>query len=546
MATDGGGGGTVNAALLRASLSKLLEEHRAEAATWLERHNDELRLAIERALPGAAAAVAADPVAAPGPAASGVMAEVGVGTFVAVREAGAGGGEDNAAAPDAGAFLSKYRGHHLRDRSLFMAQLTGDQESEKVLPASFQERVRRVVSGSYFETTTGILISSYTVILFVQLQFSGTRMDASLGLGDNMDTHIADTVFDVSTHVFTWIFVLELLIKLFALRTRFFSSAFNVFDMVCVVATTADVYLMSLIRQTSATNVFFLRVMRILRLARILRFVRTMETFQKLRVLTQTIIISFMSIFWSMFTLFIFMVVGALLMTQLLQDCIVDRSYDDDVRIWMSRYYGTSLSSLYTMFEMTFSGCWPSYARRLIEEVSPWFSAFFVVYVILVIFTLIRIIYALLIKDTMQAATDDAEQVVRERSQQTNSLVAQLSQLFIAADTSGDGFLSRDEFEEIMSYPKVRTWMSALGMAVQDSEALFMVLADGAASESKISYEEFVQGVMRLKGHARGQDLLCNMRDTRRILKQCESMRLDLARLQRQQEQESAQGTFEL
>mmetsp|Transcript_107102 Transcript_107102/g.335718 ORF Transcript_107102/g.335718 Transcript_107102/m.335718 type:complete len:192 (-) Transcript_107102:63-638(-) len=183
---------------------------------------------------------------------------------------------------------------------------------------------------------------------------------------------------------------------------------------------------------------------------------------------------------------------------------------------------------------MTFSGCWPAYARPLIEKVSPWFCCFFALYVTLVIFTLIRIIYALLIKDTMQAAANDAEQVVRERARETKALVDKLTQLFTAADTSGDGYLSQGEFDVILSYPNVRTWMGALGMDVQDSDTLFAVLAEGASSHRKISYEEFIQGILRLKGHARDQDLLCTMRDTRRILKHCESMQLELSHLKKQ------------
>jgi len=266
-------------------------------------------------------------------------------------------------------------------------------------------------------------------------------------------------------------------------------------------------------------------------LARILRIIRTMETFQKLRVLMHTIILSFLSIFWSMMILFIFMVVGALFMTQLLQEFIVDRSYEDEIRIWMSRYYGSSLSSLYTVFEMTFSGGWPNYARRLVEEVSPWFCIFFVLYVTLVVFTLVRIIFALLIRDTMQAATNEACQVAREKASEKTALIEKLRELFRAADTSGDGFLSREEFDRIVTSRKVQEWMSSLGMDVHDHEDLFGILTEDEPSEKGVSWEEFVHGIMRMKGSAREQDVLCNMRDIRRILKHCQALRSEVSSL---------------
>jgi len=527
--------------LLRASLLQILEERRAEAAAWLERHSAELCMAVERALPakvGAAAQAAAPPLNADGGKARVVAPPVAEG-------AGGGGHEDTAVAPRAGTCGGEGSKGHAGSResrvsrttssislksNRFVAELR-ERQAERA-KGNLHDRMSRVVRSSHFEAASSVLIIVYTAILFAQLEVNKPLIEASLGRGDGVDLLVADAVFHATAHVFTVLFLLELFVKVFAFRAEFFRSAFNVFDFCIVVVTTTDLYVLPLI-EFSVSNVSFLRTMRLLRMARVLRTIRTMRTFQQLRVLTHTMVLSFLSVFWSLLILFIFMLVGALFMVQILQDYILDRSNDLDTRLWANRYYGTSLKALYTMFEMTFSGCWPVYARELIEEVSPWFSGFFVLYVTLVIFTLIRIIYALLIKDTMQAAANDAEQVVQEKSQQTKALVANLSELFSAADTSGDGFLSREEFDQILSFPTVRVWMSSLGMAVQDSEALFAVFTEGAASDTKISYEEFIHGVMRLKGHGREQDILCNMRDTRRILKHCETMRLELAQMQR-------------
>eukprot|EP00418_Pyrodinium_bahamense_P023839 CAMPEP_0179132258 /NCGR_PEP_ID=MMETSP0796-20121207/62854_1 /TAXON_ID=73915 /ORGANISM="Pyrodinium bahamense, Strain pbaha01" /LENGTH=52 /DNA_ID=CAMNT_0020831197 /DNA_START=1 /DNA_END=155 /DNA_ORIENTATION=+ len=52
------------------------------------------------------------------------------------------------------------------------------------------------------------------------------------------------------------------------------------------------------------------------------------------------------------------------------------------------------------MFEATFSGCWPTYARPLIERVSVWYAAFFILYVTIVVFSTVRIVSALFLRDT--------------------------------------------------------------------------------------------------------------------------------------------------
>ena len=52
-----------------------------------------------------------------------------------------------------------------------------------------------------------------------------------------------------------------------------------------------------------------------------------------------------------------------------------------EIRFWVNRMYGTSAKAVYTLFEVTLSGCWPTYARPLIEEVSWLYAIFFILYV---------------------------------------------------------------------------------------------------------------------------------------------------------------------
>uniref|UniRef100_A0A7S4RYB2 EF-hand domain-containing protein n=1 Tax=Alexandrium monilatum TaxID=311494 RepID=A0A7S4RYB2_9DINO len=574
--------GAVDLGLLRASLLALLEERRAEAAAWLERHDDELRQAVERTLPGGAGVLAptaalapkagadAAPPAARGattggnenesvvsalgrgaggagalapvaalapkagaaaapPAARGATAGGGGSEGKAtVLGCGVGGGDRGKSSTTASSAVSDLG----RGPDRFAAELLGEEASNRGVKAPLRLRARRLVGGAYFELAVSVLVVVYTVVMFAQLQIGGLQLDASLDLGGSADLRVADGVFGALALVSTTVFFLELLLRLYALRAEFFRSAFNVFDLFVVLVMTTEEYALALV-QSSAPSVSFLRVMRVLRLARILHVVRTMRVFKQLRVLIRALVLSFLSVMWSAAVLLIFMVMGALFLVQMLRGYILDRGNDLEMRLWANRHYGTSLKALYTMFEITFSGCWPGYARRLMEEVSPWLSLFFVVYVIVVVFTVIRILFGLLLRDTMQAAASDAEQVVKDKALETKALVERLSDVFRAADTSGDGFLSQEEFNEILSYPKVQTWMSSLGVATDDREALFNAFANDEEVDAKISSSEFVNGIMRLRGASREQDVLYQMRDIRRILRHCEAFRTELANSQR-------------
>merc|ERR1712232_1359322 len=106
-----------------------------------------------------------------------------------------------------------------------------------------------------------------------------------------------------------------------------------------------------------------------------------MHLFSKLRVLVHTLASSFLSLFWSFVLLGLFMFGSALILCQMLQFYMTEDSLDLQVRLWIFRMYGTSTRALYTVFEITFSGCWPNYARTIVEDVHWSFVFFFVAYI---------------------------------------------------------------------------------------------------------------------------------------------------------------------
>jgi len=417
-------------------------------------------------------------------------------------------------------------------RSAFVKSLTGAGGVDSFMdrPVDLRGKLRGQMRRAHFEPIIGILIVLNAVFVFVELQVCGEKGDRALSGEEQppLMTEI-DYLFKVLEHCFNAAFLLEVLVRLCVDRSQYCCSFSNVLDLLAVVATSIDLYILQNLAPQTRQN--FLATMRMLRLCRLLRIIRMIDIFQPLRVLMHSVVLSFMSIFWSLLILLLFMFEGSLLLCQLLQPYVLDEAGVLKDREWAHRYYGNSVKSLYTIFEATFSGCWPGYARELVENVSPWYAAFFVPYVTFVIFTLIRIIYALLLKETLQAAAQDADVVIQNKMRETTQLVKKLSDLFAEADASGDGYLGRDEFEQILAYPRVQTWMSALGLDTQDTNLLFSILDDGENPDGKISQKEFVNGILRLKGHEQKQDLLVSARDMSRILNHCKHMEAEMASL---------------
>merc|ERR1719253_726914 len=95
-----------------------------------------------------------------------------------------------------------------------------------------------------------------------------------------------------------------------------------------------------------------------------------------------------------------------------------------------------------------------------------------------------------------------------------------LHQFFIEADTSGDGYMSFEEFQDLLTHPKALTYMQTLELDVHEAESLFHLLDDG---DGKVSFDEFLHGIVRLKGQARSLDVITILHNNTRMLQCLES-----------------------
>jgi len=267
------------------------------------------------------------------------------------------------------------------------------------------------------------------------------------------------------------------------------------------------------LKVNSGGQLSLFRILRFCRTVRILKILR-LKMFTALRVLTQTCISSMAALAWSMVLLFIIIILSGIFLCNLLKGTIQDNTHGHELQTWLFRYYGSSLRATYTLFEVTLSGCWPNYFRPLIERVSGWYAIFVLIYISIVVFAVLRIITALFLKQTLTVAGNDADMVSIEQKQNMEQTIQKLAGVFESLDVSGDGLLRFDEFQVIISNPDVKLWLSTLDVQVHDVHGLFHLLDDG---DGQITYDEFLDGMMRLTGQARSLDLVALSRHCDKI-----------------------------
>jgi len=142
---------------------------------------------------------------------------------------------------------------------------------------------------------------------------------------------------------------------------------------------------------------------------------------------------------------------------------ILSEPLDLHVRMWLNRRYGTESRALYTVFEMTVSGCWLKWVSPMVmDEPVVCCLPFSIVYITCAVFAMVRIISALFLEETLAQAARDIEMMARENVQEESD--AQVMSLYLATIVYKAFHNSGDEARAL-----------DLALVVEDSESILQL-----------------------------------------------------------------------
>lgn len=402
---------------------------------------------------------------------------------------------------------------------------------------SWQARLRTFVAGN-LDVFTGIVVVLNLLVMVVEGEYLATLADASLGV-TSYSTWSPGTgdILQQCEYVFVFIYLIDLILRLLVLRSEFFYTElerihwFNILDGCIVIMNVADVILSLVASMGMGSSATLSRMVKIARLSRVFRIVRTFKLCFPLRALVSTCIASIGALFWSMILLFLCKAMCALVLSQTVHSFIMDSDDNLDIRIFVNHYYGSFVKAMYTVFEITHSGSWPARTRPLVDSVSEWYALLFMVYITVVVFALVRIVTALFLKETLDAASGDALLQMEERKKAGMKHRTRLCEVFQNLDESGDGVITKKEFHDAMANPILRKYLSILGIDIFEVRGLFEII-DGPHGDGQIEMQEFCDGLVRLKGQARSIDMITLLHEGRKTTKKIEALRKTVVRLE--------------
>jgi voltage-gated sodium channel len=243
--------------------------------------------------------------------------------------------------------------------------------SETVSP--LQRAVRHLVQAPRFERFILALIVLTAIIL-------------GLETSKNMMARFGDTLEFVND-VFLFVFVVELILRMYAWRLRFFKDPWSLFDLIVVG--------ISLLPATGP--------LAILRALRVLRVLRVISAVPSMRRVVSTLLGALPGLGAIAVLLSLIYYVFAVIATRIFGDAFPD-------------WFGTIADSLYTLFQVMTLESWSMGISRPVMEEFPYAWLFFVPFILIATFTFLNLFIAIIV-NAMQSF-NDAEHAEEKTAQE--------------------------------------------------------------------------------------------------------------------------------
>eukprot|EP00747_Dinoflagellata_sp_TGD_P212284 gnl/TRDRNA2_/TRDRNA2_85406_c0_seq1.p1 gnl/TRDRNA2_/TRDRNA2_85406_c0~~gnl/TRDRNA2_/TRDRNA2_85406_c0_seq1.p1 ORF type:complete len:607 (-),score=114.66 gnl/TRDRNA2_/TRDRNA2_85406_c0_seq1:114-1886(-) len=325
--------------------------------------------------------------------------------------------------------------------------------------------------------------------------------------------------FEVAFNV---VFIIELALRTFVERTRFFLDGWNTFDFLLVTIGCLDTFVLA---ELESNQLRVITVMRMLRVARIFRIFRILRFFKELWLLILGVFDALKTLFWSFLLLALLCYICGIFLTRTLVGPQDKAQYfamgPEGVAEYTERmkWFGSVARSMFTLFQVVTTDNW----LEIISVASKKYVAMYVFFPVFMIFTTystMNVVVAVIVEKTLERAVNHRENQLKQAESEIEQASEKILDIFNAGDEDGNGFLTKDEFYAAISRPDVMRFLHEVGVRPGQADNLFDVL--DYDESGRLDVQEFVQGVMLARGEARSKDLLavhCELWRAERLMK---------------------------
>lgn len=358
---------------------------------------------------------------------------------------------------------------------------------ENIRPA-----LERVVNTTFFSVGSSLVICTYAIFIAIE-----THMISENPNINSFEVKVCHYVYNV-------IFLLELMLRIVASGCWSAlcgqDAVWNRLDALLAISAiteTVTELLFTEIDTDRASSV--VRAVRLARVLRTVRLVRTLRSFHEFQKMAYALVSSMKTLACSLTLLLFVMFFFAVGFTLSAAD--LDRREeipDLDLR------YRTLFHSAYTLFLSVSNGISWDYAYMPLHRLGPRSAAAFIFYIVITMFGVLNVVTSIFVESVVRSAQHYKDLLVQDKEVSKQIAVSHVKEVFRQLDYDGSGRVTQEELEHFLKDSSLRRYMEALDIDAADARLLFRLLTDGAQD---VSLEEFCDGCLRLKGHAKSIDV---------------------------------------
>jgi len=380
-------------------------------------------------------------------------------------------------------------------------------DSEESFTSTTRRLMAQVVESPTFEFTTIMIILAYGIQVGFQTDYMARHM-----LEDT------PTSYRVAEVVFLCLFSIELVMRIYVYRLRFFYKwgwGWNVFDFLTVLLQLVEEIILMVSSDAAETVEQYpaapvLRVAKAFRAIRIVRVLRLMTLLSELRLLVTCIAHSMKTFYWVMVLIGLMIYIVGIYCTHTIrahrlspEHDAANAEVDENLEYW----FGSVPRSILSIFQGLSGGIdWNDLVHPFFEDVSPITGIFFVIWLAFMLIAVMNVVTGTFVEQAISQAQHIKDLMRLE----------QAKAVFKSLDLDDSGCVGFDELEAQFANPDVHKYFSSI--EVDESQALFLFKMLDVNGSGSIDFMEFLSGCHRLQGSAKTVDIMLIMRDTRETL----------------------------
>lgn len=397
---------------------------------------------------------------------------------------------------------TKKAGSSQEEEKAILETFSKAKDSKHPLLGDKSTRMRRLVTHPRADQLVGSLIFLNTLVLSMELQAMLKGVDK-----DSLEFK----AFSYANIILGVLFTFELATRVVAFGiANMFKEDFwaHLLDVVCVVGSWFEIAMIFILMNSTfdVAGTVVSGMMQTVRFIRVFRSARLLRLLQPLRMLVLQIVAALQSVFWALFLL------GAIIyIFSLLIGIIIASSGATN----LGNYWGSMPRIMTTLFQAVTGGIDWQFPVDELAKVHPVLHYIFLVYIAFVLFAVLNVVTGVFCQKAQESASEDLEHLVIEHFRHKRKYMEKTREFFALLDEDGSNELSLQELEGKEMDPQVSGYLAFMGLEVDSWADLFSLLDSGG--DGTIDTEEFVHGIVRLRGSAKAMDVARNHLEIRQL-----------------------------